>query len=140
MKKGSKFVVAGIIVIAVIGYLTVSGFQQSSVYYLEVNELLKDPTAYQSKGVRISGDIVEGTTVKDLPKKYLKFVMSDETGVTMNVEYIGLLPDAFEEGNQVIVEGRYVKETNTFKANTLLVKCPSKYEADATEGEEKKEG
>lgn len=138
MKKGSKFIVAGVIVIAAIAYLTVSGFKQSSVYYLEVHELQKDPTAYTSKGVRISGDIKPDSTVKDLPKKYLKFVMTDETGAEMNVVYNGLIPDAFEEGNQVIVEGKYIASNNTFTATTLLVKCPSKYEADATQEEEQK--
>jgi hypothetical protein len=41
-----------------------------------------------------------------------------------------LFRDAFKEGVQVIVEGRYDKDTNTFKAKTLLAKCPSKYEAE----------
>jgi cytochrome c-type biogenesis protein CcmE len=135
MKKGSKFIVAAVIVIAVIAYLTISGFKQSSVYYLEVHELQAKPDAYVSKGVRISGDIKDGTTKKDLPKKYLEFIMEDETGATMKVVYRGLVPDAYEEGNQVIVEGKYNKDTNTFNANTLLVKCPSKYEADATQEE-----
>ena len=135
MKKGSKFIVAGLIVVAVIVYLTVSGFKQSSVYYLEVHELQAKPDAYKSKGVRISGDIKDGTTKKDLPSKYLEFIMEDETGATMKVIYRGLVPDAYEEGNQVIVEGKYDKDSNTFHANTLLVKCPSKYEADATQQE-----
>jgi cytochrome c-type biogenesis protein CcmE len=133
MKKGSKFIVAGIIVIVAIVYLTVSGFKQSSVYYLEVHELINNPGVYKSKGVRISGDIKDGTTKKDLHKKYLEFIMEDETGATMKVVYRGLVPDAYEEGNQVIVEGKYDKTTNTFNANTLLVKCPSKYEAEVTE-------
>lgn len=136
MKKGSKFIIAGVIVVAVIAYLTISGFQQSSVYYLEVSELKADPGSYTSKGVRISGDIKDGTTVKDLPKKYLEFIMMDEEGSEMKVVYRGLIPDAYEEGNQVIVEGKYTADTNTFAANTLLVKCPSKYEADAAEGQE----
>ncbi len=137
MKKGSKFFIAGIIVVGVIGFLIMSGFQQNSVYYLEVNELLKQPEAYKAKGVRISGNVKEGTIQQDVLKKFLKFVMIDDTGATMNVEYTGLVPDAFTEDVQVIVEGKYDKSNNTFYAKTLLAKCPSKYEADATEEEKK---
>jgi cytochrome c-type biogenesis protein CcmE len=48
----------------------------------------------------------------------------------MNVVYNGIIPDAFTEDVQVIVEGKYHKDTNTFNASTLLAKCPSKYEAE----------
>jgi cytochrome c-type biogenesis protein CcmE len=133
MKKGSKFFIAGIIVIGAIGFLIMSGFQQNSVYYLEVNELLKQPEAYKTKGVRISGNVKEGSIQQDIMKKFLKFTMIDDTGATMTVEYTGLVPDAFTEDVQVIVEGKYDKAKNTFYAKTLLAKCPSKYEADASE-------
>lgn len=137
MKKGSKFIIAGIIVIGVIGFLIMSGFQKNSVYYLEVHELLKQPDTYKTKGVRISGNVKEGSIKQEVMKKHLQFVMIDDTGATMNVEYTGLVPDAFTEDVQVIVEGRYDKGKNTFYAKTLLAKCPSKYEADATKEEKK---
>ena len=42
------------------------------------------------------------------------------------VHYRGALPDTFEKGAEVIVEGRM--EGNAFTAKTLMTKCPSKYE------------
>ena len=44
-------------------------------------------------------------------------------------------PDSFKADVQVILEGKYTPEGNLFKATTLLVKCPSRYEGEvAPEG------
>jgi len=128
MKK-SKFLIAGLIVIAAVGYLVISGFNSSSVYYLEVNELVNKSSGYSEKGLRVSGDVKNGTVQKDVVNKHLEFVMSGKEGSEMNVVYNGIIPDAFNEDVQVIIEGEYSKKTNTFKARTLLAKCPSKYES-----------
>lgn len=132
MKK-SKFLVAGLVVIAAVGYLVISGFNSSSVYYLEVTELVNKSSTYSEKGLRVSGDVKNGTVEKDVVNKHLEFVMTDKEGSEMNVVYNGIIPDAFNEDVQVIVEGEYSKKTNTFKARTLLAKCPSKYEAEVEE-------
>jgi cytochrome c-type biogenesis protein CcmE len=42
------------------------------------------------------------------------------------VNYRGALPDTFEKGAEVIVEGRM--DGTAFTAKTLMTKCPSKYE------------
>ena len=44
----------------------------------------------------------------------------------IRVHYRGALPDTFEKGAEVIVEGRM--EGRDFAAKTLMTKCPSKYE------------
>jgi|Wag4MinimDraft_13_1082653.scaffolds.fasta_scaffold00344_3 cytochrome c-type biogenesis protein CcmE len=133
MKK-SKFFIAGLVVVAAVGYLIVSGFKSNSVYYLKVNELVSQNETL-SKGLRVSGDVENGSVEKDVVNQHLKFVMTDDTGAKMNVVYNGIIPDAFNEDVQVIVEGEYSKDTNTFNARTLLAKCPSKYEAEVAEGE-----
>lgn len=132
MKK-SKFLVAGLIVVSAVGFLVVSGFKSDSVYYIEVNELLAKPTDYSSRGLRISGDVLDGSVEKDEVNQHLEFVMHDDTGEKMNVVYNGIIPDAFNEDVQVIIEGEYNKSSNTFNARTLLAKCPSKYEAEVEE-------
>jgi cytochrome c-type biogenesis protein CcmE len=133
MKKGTKLAVIGIIVVVAVFYLISTGFKQSGVYYLEVHELKSDPSKYEAKGIRVSGDVVNGTVLKDVKNQHLEFVMSDETGEQMSVIYNGMIPDAFTEDVQVIVEGKYNRDTNTFNAKTLLAKCPSKYDAEVTE-------
>ena len=43
----------------------------------------------------------------------------------------GPVPDIFGDEVQVVVEGKYNAD-GTFVANTLLAKCPSKFETDGT--------
>ena len=135
MKKGIKFAIAGVIVVGVIAYLMFSGLSQHTVYYVEVSELLADPAKYETKGARLSGDVVENTIVKDtMEKKLLQFDITDAQGAVMSVEYRGVVPDAFEEGVTVILEGNYDMAKKVFNAKTLMAKCPSKYEGEDPAG------
>ncbi len=132
MKKSTKKLVgAGVAVIAVISYLMFTGLSQSSVYYLEVTELVNDPTKYNTQSARLSGDVVQGSVIKsnDVTSKLLKFEVSDELGSKVKVEYMGVVPDAFYDPNAVVIlEGKFDATTTTFHAKTLMAKCPSKYE------------
>lgn len=133
MKKGLKFTIMGVVVVAAIVYLFASGFSSDSVYYLEVSEVIKHPEKFNNKGMRVSGAVVDSTVDKRTQDKYLAFDLEDESGTRMRVEYNGLIPDTFKEDIHVIVEGKYDTEKKIFMASTLLTKCPSKYEAEVEE-------
>lgn len=131
MKKWVKFAVAGSAVAAVVAYLMITGLTNYSVYYLKVADLINDPHMYNAKGARISGEVVEGSIYKDKENaKLMRFDLADEDGSKMSVEYTGVVPDAFEEGVTVIVEGKYDPDQTKFYAKTLLAKCPSRYEGE----------
>ena len=53
-----------------------------------------------------------------------------DDNIFVNVYYKGVKPDSFKADVQVILEGKYNKAENLFKATTLLVKCPSRYEGE----------
>jgi len=130
MKKSWKFLLAAVVFAGAIFYLLGTGFSNESVYYLEVSEVLKDPAKFNHKGMRVSGDVVAGTVEKDFKKQYLAFDIMDGDGKAMRVVYNGIIPDTFKEDIQVIVEGRYDLDSKTFKAASVLTKCPSKYETE----------
>ncbi|TCK59389.1 cytochrome c maturation protein CcmE [Seleniivibrio woodruffii] len=132
MKKSYKFILAGVVFACVIGWLLMSSFSQDSVYYLEVHEITKNPDKYNQKGMRVTGNVVKGTITQDYKKQYLLFTIQDIQGEpdTIQVEYNGIIPDTFKEDIHVIVEGKYDKEKKLFNAETVLTKCPSKYEAE----------
>ncbi len=134
MKKNViKLVVAGVAVVSVVAYLMFTGLTQHSVYFLEVSELLKNPTTYDNKNARLSGDVIQESVVKGgaLNAKALRFAISDEEGSSVFVEYSGVVPDAFYDENAVVIlEGTFKAETTTFYAETLMAKCPSKYEGE----------
>ena len=131
MSKIVKLVLAGVVVVSAIGYLLFTGLTDHTMYYAEVTELLSDPSKYNSKGMRVSGDVVENSVIDgELSKKLIKFQVVDAQGSSMHVEFGGVVPDAFEEGVTVILEGNYDTAKEVFIAKTLLAKCPSKYETE----------
>jgi len=131
MNKALKFIIAGVIVLAVVTYLLITSLSDHSMYYVEVTELLENPKKYNSKGSRLSGIVVEGSIMNDsLGTKLLQFKVVDELGTSMDVEYTGVVPDAFIEGATVILEGKYDPITKIFYTKKLLAKCPSKYETE----------
>lgn len=132
MKKSHKFILAGVVFACVLGYLFFTGFKSESVYYLEVSEVKQNPEKYNSKGMRVTGEVVAGTITKDFKNQYLAFTIKDIKGSedTMKVVYHGIIPDTFKEDIHVIVEGKYDIGAQVFNAATVLTKCPSKYEAE----------
>ena len=55
-------------------------------------------------------------------------IVDEETGETMLVRYKGTKPDTFDEAYHIVAIGRY--SGDAFVADKLLIKCPSKYEAE----------
>ncbi len=133
MKKNQKFLVAGIIIVAAIIYLVFMGVKESSVYFMTVAELKADHSRLAGEGVRISGTVIDGSIEDDVRNLTLNFNAKDEDGPDssfVRVTYKGVKPDSFKPDVQVILEGKYDAENNLFKATTLLVKCPSRYEGE----------
>lgn len=131
MKKSSKKTAIALLLILVgVCVLIIKGVSDTGVYYRTVAEVLADSSLPEKRGVRISGNVIGGTIVYDQKQLLLTFSVRDMdyADKTMNVVYSGVKPDAFKEDVEVILEGRYEGLANTFHAETLLAKCPSKYE------------
>jgi cytochrome c-type biogenesis protein CcmE len=133
MKKQRKFLVGGVGVTAIIGYLMVTGMQESMIYYHTPSELVarigSDPS-FREVGVKVGGRVAPGTVAFDARTLDLRFEVLDiaEGQTRFPVHYQGPLPDTFEEGRDVVLEGRF-SEGGVFEATTLLTKCGSRYEA-----------
>ena len=137
MKKQRKFLVGGTVVAALVGYLMFTGMQDSMVYYHTPAELVAKTTAdpsYREVGVKVGGRVAPGTVSFQQRSLDLRFDIVDiETGATsFPVHYRGPLPDTFQEGRDVVVEGRFT-QAGVFEATTVLTKCGSRYEAGAEE-------
>jgi cytochrome c-type biogenesis protein CcmE len=53
----------------------------------------------------------------------------DPTAARMEVSYNGVMPDLMKGEAQAIMDGR-IDENGVFHADTLLMKCPTRYESD----------
>ncbi|MBW3571020.1 MAG: cytochrome c maturation protein CcmE [Gemmatimonadetes bacterium] len=133
MKKQSRFMAGALVLVGVVGYLAVTGMKDSMMYYYTPDELAAkvtaDPSARQL-GAKVGGRVVPGSVRFDARTLDLRFEVVDiASGRTrFPVHYNGPLPDTFEEGRDVVVEGR-LAESGTFEATTVLTKCGSRYEA-----------
>jgi cytochrome c-type biogenesis protein CcmE len=122
-----RFLVGGLVILAGLVYLAVTVTRASAVYYLTVPELYaKGPQATQ-RSVRVSGIVDAGSIQRDPSSFVTRFTASDPGG-TLPVIYKGPVPDIFQPGIQVVVEGKLGAD-GVFHADTLLTKCPAHFQA-----------
>jgi cytochrome c-type biogenesis protein CcmE len=125
-----SFILGGIAILGAVVYLVYANTQSSAVYYMTVSEL-KDCKICVTQSVRVAGDVQAGTIVYDNAHSLVHFVINDGKQ-SLPVVYSGIIPDIFRAGVTVVVEGHYTGQ-GPFQAQTLLTKCPSKFQA-ATPG------
>ena len=125
-KNISIYLLAFVLFVGGVGFLMWSAFSEGSVYHLNVAEAVDMPEG-QLKAARLFG-VASNDIVRPDNGLGARFTLVDlehpEKGILVN--YRGALPDTFETGAEVIVEGRM--EGKNFTAKTLMTKCPSKYE------------
>lgn len=128
--KQTKFLVGGLVVVLVIGYLILSSLSGATQYYLTVAELKAQGPS--NRIVRVNG-IVDGESIQYDPRTLtLQFDLVDDSG-RLPVVHHDVMPDMLRDGADAVVEGKY-REDGVFEVNSngLLLKCPSKYEEAAT--------
>jgi cytochrome c-type biogenesis protein CcmE len=113
-----------------VGYLMFVGISENSVYFLNVSEALSMP-ADKLQSARLFGTVKEEGIVKLANTPGVKFQLEDkdDAAQTLWVVFEGAVPDTFKGGAEVIIEGR-LDRASTFKAATLMTKCPSKYQKE----------
>lgn len=78
-----------------------------------------------TQAVRVEGTVQQGFVQHNGATQQLSFVISDGSQA-IPVVYTGVVPDIFNSGIQVVIEGHYSGQ-GAFQAQTLLTKCPSKF-------------
>ncbi|MCL6548759.1 MAG: cytochrome c maturation protein CcmE [Alicyclobacillus sp.] len=133
MSTRAKLITALVLVAGIIGALIRTAVTQASTYYLTVSELLQKGPSAVGVTTTVSGDIV-GASVRWRPAaQQLRFTIRDQSGRSIPVVYHGDRPDDFSNDWPVIVTGRLTAD-GVFEADKLLIKCPSKYQAQQTPG------
>jgi len=114
------YAVGGVLVVAFLAYGTTS-FKSNLTPYVSFEEASRS-----ERKVQIAGGLVENSTKYIDESEELRFTMFEEDGDTMTVLYKGVKPGNFEEAIQIVAVGNY--GDGVFRAEQLLVKCPSKYQ------------
>jgi cytochrome c-type biogenesis protein CcmE len=121
-----SFILAGIAILGAVVYLVFANTQANAVYYMTVSEL-KHCTTCTAQSVRVAGIVQAGSVTRNDAQEQIAFTVVDGKQ-TLPVTYTGVVPDIFRPGVQVVVEGHYSGH-GAFNAQTLLTKCPSKFQS-----------
>lgn len=126
-----RYLIAGLLLFVLIGLMTWATVS-TGAYYLTVDEALTPGTAEIGQRIRVNGLVVDGSEDWNAQEITLKFAIYDEnaaddSGQHLEVVFYGPRPDNFQRAASAIIEGQMI-EGNVFKADTLLLKCPSRYE------------
>jgi cytochrome c-type biogenesis protein CcmE len=123
--KKLKFGIGIAIILAVVVWEGVSGFQESKTYYVTVSELLAGKA--QHHRLRVGG-IVQADSIQRHGNEVTFRLAQDAQSIP--VTYVGTdtLPDTFKDGAQAIVDGE-LGPSGTFRAEKIQAKCTSKYQS-----------
>ena len=120
MKK--SYIVGGLVV-ALAMAMAMYSFKSTLTSYVTVSE-----AKASKRPVQVAGIVVAGTDRYDLKSNNLVFVLREDGGDEMQVEYDGPRPGNFDNVTKVVAIGKYEPKEQVFIARELLVKCPTKYE------------
>jgi cytochrome c-type biogenesis protein CcmE len=110
--------------IAVGAYFGVTSFKKSITPYISFDE-----ARHSSGMVQVNGVLADKNYVMKQEEQYLEFKLRDTQGQIMPVAYRGVIPGNFDQATSIVALGRF--KDDHFEAEQLLVKCPSKYQAEA---------
>lgn len=139
-----KFLIGGVLILAAVVYLIVTGTIAGASYFITVEDLLNNPT-YAGQTVRISGAVIGDTiqydsetlliefTVAHLPLdtgdagKALHEAVNDPNATRLAVRVENTVkPELLQNEAQAIMAGR-LGDDGVFHVTKLLLKCPSRY-------------
>ena len=142
MRIRSRFIVGAGLIAAAVGYLIYAAIQNTSEYYMTVNEVAARHASLQGQALRVAGRVSPGAISWDPVTLTLKFGIyqipdADQDGAvkpvavsdtpSFNVICVGQpKPDMFAANKDVIVEG-HLADAGVINATQVMTSCPSKY-------------
>jgi len=152
-KKNIKLIIGIALIAAALLYLVISSTLSQSQYFMTVAEIKDGQAELVGKNIRMSGVVLGDTISYDPQTLDLSFevaqipgdhqLIKDMGGMSVvlaqaahdptlpktQVHYKGPRPDLLKDEAQAIMTGA-LDESGVFQVSELLLKCPSKYEAE----------
>ena len=116
-------VALSLVLVAGLVWFGVTSFNKSLAPYGSFADARKDGGYVQVNGTLARPDVVTSASAGTLT-----FQLKDAEGEVMEVVYHGVKPANFEQATSIVALGTY--RDGRFDSDKLLVKCPSKYQAE----------
>jgi len=118
------FISASIVFLCIATLLTLTAFSSNIVFFYSPHDL-SAKTIASDQLIRIGGLVEIGTLVKEDGDK-MRFQVGDGSPQFVTVNYQGLVPSLFREGQGVIAEG-FLTSKEEFSARRILTKHDENY-------------
>ena len=142
MNKRSRrkvLVIAILFGVAIAAVLGLTAFQENLLYFYSPTQIAAGE-APDNHSFRVGGLVVNGSVKRKPDSLQVQFDLTDNTE-TMTVEYTGILPDLFREGQGIVAMGS-LQVGGKFVAEEVLAKHDENYMppevADALKAAEEK--
>jgi cytochrome c-type biogenesis protein CcmE len=141
VSKGIQIAIGALLVAGLLGWYAASNLDRVGTfqYYQTLHEFQQ--TGATGEPVRVHGYVAPASIERDVANKRVRFAVVNapphqagaDLGTPLTVLYSSLeTPDMFKDGAEVVIEGHLGTDA-VFVADNVLAKCPSKFEAKATE-------
>ncbi len=130
MKK--SHIIAIVVIAACIGIIIATAGDAST--YVSFDQAYQMASTGNKTQIHVVGDLkkdAQGNIIgleKSQDNLSFSFLLIDENGKEQKVYYNEPMPPDFARSEKVVVIGSY--QNNTFLANKILLKCPSKYQEE----------
>lgn len=127
-----KYLLGGALLFMAIAIVIIQGFASGDQYFLTVSQLRAKGSQLLNQSVRVSGTVIGDSIQFDAQALHLEFNIVDSVDqinaqAPLRIVYEGPRPELLQEHAQAIIEGRLGSD-GTFLADSLLLKCPTRYE------------
>jgi cytochrome c-type biogenesis protein CcmE len=144
VSKGVQIAAGATLIALLFGWYATSNLVPGAAftYFQDLDEFQAAAEQYTGQHARVRGFVTPGSIERDLAAKQVRFRVqqsppqagsnSPNSLPMLSVVYAGLeTPDLFKDGAEVVVEGvlSSAGPDGVFRADKVLAKCPSKFEA-----------
>ena len=123
--KAVKVGLTTLVLSGALGGLLWTTLSEGTEYYKHVDEVMVNPAAWYGKPLQMHGYVVNAMRARN--SLDYRFEV-ENNGAVVAAEYTGIVPDTFQDGAEVVVQGRLSPDVFTVRPNGIMAKCPSKYE------------
>lgn len=110
-------------IFSLIAALVLYALRQNISLFYSPTQISQGEAPFQ-KNIRVGGMVQKGSLVKK-KNMQIEFILTDFSQI-IRVQYQGILPDLFREGQGVVAEG-ILQEDGSFKAKQVLAKHDENY-------------
>ena len=122
--KAIKIAVTLVVLAGALGGLMYTTLAQGTEYYIHVDEVMKDPAAWQGKRLQLHGYV---TDLRQRPDSLDYKFQVKYNGKIIDARYTGVVPDTFKNDAEVVLKGQLGPDGFAVEPNGVMAKCPSKY-------------